>query len=124
MTSGAFRDLPVWRKSAELVQEVYKISSRFPREERYGITSQLRRAAVSVTSNIAEGSGRGTTPDLRNFLSIARGSVKEAESLILIGLKLKFIAPADAQKALLLAEEVSQMLVNFRAFLLQRSKRT
>ena len=87
-----FRDLIVWQRSVDFIVEVYQLTRRFPVDERYGITSQLRRAAVSVSSNIAEGSGRTSLPDRRNFLGFSRGSMKESESLLLVSQRLGFVS--------------------------------
>jgi four helix bundle protein len=70
----SFRDLLVWQKSMDLAVNIYKLTQAFPREETYGLTSQLRRSAVSISSNIAEGQGRLTTGEFRHFLGVARGS--------------------------------------------------
>jgi four helix bundle protein len=118
--SKGFRDLPVWERAVDLADEVYALSRSFPQAERFGITSQLRRAAVSVSSNIAEGSGRGTTPDLGRFLSYSRGSVKETESLILVSERLRFASAADVRRTLDLTDELSRMLVGFRRSLSRR----
>jgi four helix bundle protein len=74
-----YQDLIVWQKAMDLVEEVYKASRSFPREETYGLTSQIRRAAVSIPSNIAEGQGRRTTADFLRHLSIAYGSLREVK---------------------------------------------
>ena len=79
-----YRDLVVWQRAVDFVAEIYRITARFSRDERFGLTAQLRRASVSVCANIAEGSGRATSRDLLNFLSHARGSLKEAESMVLV----------------------------------------
>ena len=120
MARMGFRDLVAWQKAVDLAEEVYGLSSRFPRAERFGITNQMRRAAVSVSSNIAEGSGRGTTPDLRMFLSYARGSVKETESLLLVSLRLELVNEPQVAKALKLTDEISRMLSTLRKSLERR----
>jgi four helix bundle protein len=109
-TVKSFRDLVVWQKSMALAVDVYKLTRAFPREEIYGLTSQLRRATVSVPSNIAEGFGRRSRLDYRNSLCIARGSVLEVQTQLLISRELGFgdaerIAAADG-----MADEVSRML--------------
>jgi four helix bundle protein len=109
-TVKSFRDLVVWRKSGALTLAVYELTRGFPREEMYGLTSQLRRAAVSVPSNIAEGFGRRSRSDYRSFLCVARGSVHEVQAQLLISKELGFgdaerIAAADG-----MADEVSRML--------------
>jgi four helix bundle protein len=119
-SQAGFRDLPVWQRAVDLAEQVYLLSTRFPSDERFGITSQMRRASVSVSSNIAEGSGRGTTPDLRNFLSYSRGSTKETESLVLVSTRLGFASEVDAARVLSLTDEVSRMLYGFRESLRRR----
>jgi four helix bundle protein len=85
-----YQELIVWQKAMELVELVYRMSKQFPREEIYGLTSQIRRAAVSIPSNIAEGQGRSTTKDFLNFLSVARGSLREVETQLLISERLEY----------------------------------
>jgi four helix bundle protein len=115
-----YRDLPVWQKAVDLAEVVYDLTNRFPRSERFGITSQMRRAAVSVSSNIAEGSGRATTPDLRRFLSYSRGSVKETESLVLVSTRLRFVSLAEIEQVLGLTDEISRMTLGLRRTLARR----
>ena len=90
MAGGNYRNLIAWQKAMELVLEVYKATKTMPKEEIYGLTSQMRRAAVSIPSNIAEGQGRKTPRDFKNFLSIALGSLKELETQILIAQGLNY----------------------------------
>jgi four helix bundle protein len=85
-----YRDLLVWRKAKALAVGVYKATEGFPEHERFGLTNQMRRSAVSVPSNIAEGQGRGTRPDFANFLRVARGSLQELETQIDIAIDLGF----------------------------------
>jgi four helix bundle protein len=94
----------------DLVEEVYKASRRFPREEIYGLTSQLRRAAVSIPSNVAEGQGRRTTQDFLRYLSIAYGSLLELETQILIATRLSYLAPGNCSSILKMAGEVGRLL--------------
>ena len=86
-----FKRLQVWEKSHGLTLKVYDLTSRFPREEVYGLTSQIRRACASIPTNIAEGCGRGSSPDFARFLQIAMGSASETEYLILLARDLKYI---------------------------------
>jgi four helix bundle protein len=95
-----YRDLGVWQKGIELVVECYRLSDGFPKSELYGLTSQLRRAAVSVPTNIAEGKGRRSTRSYLHFLDIAYGSLMEVETLLEIAAKLSFLS-ADTLTALL-----------------------
>jgi len=83
----SFKDLFVWQKGIELVNDIYKLTKQFPKDEVYGLTSQIRRAAISIPANIAEGCGRGTTKNYIQFLEISRGSLLELETLIIIAKK-------------------------------------
>jgi four helix bundle protein len=112
-----YQELIVWQKSMDLVEEVYKSSRDFPREEIYGLTSQIRRASVSIPSNIAEGRGRRTTSDFLRHLSIAYGSLREVETQILIGRRLKYITQASLEGVLNLAGEVGRLLNGLMASL-------
>ena len=118
-----FRDLEVWQRSVDLAAEVYKVCRRFPREERYELSAQLRRAAISVSSNIAEGSGRATTKDFLNFLSHARGSLRETESILLVSQRLGFSTEAQLESVIDLTHRVGQMLTKLRASLKKRQSR-
>ena len=79
-----FKELKVWQKSIQIVIKIYSITMNFPNDEIYGITSQIRRCAVSIPSNIAEGAGRGTKKDFSHFLNIAKGSTFELSSLTIV----------------------------------------
>ncbi|TAN51589.1 MAG: four helix bundle protein [Methylococcaceae bacterium] len=105
-----YRELIVWQKAMDLVELVYQITRQFPKEELYGLTSQLRRAAVSIPSNIAEGQARKSRAEFRNFLSIAQGSKAEAETQLLIAVRLHYISIEQAAPLLSLLEELSKML--------------
>lgn len=106
----SYKDLIVWQKSMDLVEHVYRATRAFPREERYGLSSQVRRAAVSVPSNIAEGQARSSPAEFRNFLSIARGSLAEVETQLLIATRLSYISMQDLQQTMELHTEISKML--------------
>lgn len=106
----SFRDLIVWQRAIDLTTEVYRLTARFPREEVYGLTSQLRRAAVSVASNIAEGSGRGGKREFRQFLTTARGSVCEVQTQLTIAGNLDFARRKEIQATESVANEVGRML--------------
>ena len=84
------RDLEVWKKSIELVTEIYSLTKSFPKEEQYGLTNQLRRCAVSIPSNIAEGAARNTQKDFNHFLAIALGSIAELETQLIISRNLNY----------------------------------
>jgi four helix bundle protein len=87
-----FRKLKVWKKAHELTLLIYKISKKFPKEEMFSLSSQIRRASSSIPSNIAEGCGRGTDKDFARFIQISMGSASELEYLILLSFDLKYIA--------------------------------
>ena len=91
MTAASFRELKVWRQSIVLTKEIYQLTSRMPSEERFGLTSQIRRSVVSIPSNIAEGNARRTRKDYIYFLTIARGSLAELETQLLIAQELRMI---------------------------------
>jgi four helix bundle protein len=105
-----FRDLKVWEKSHEFVLNAYGVTRDFPREELYGLTSQLRRAAVSVPTNIAEGCGRGTDSDFARFLQIAIGSACEAEYLLLLSRGLNYLSNESHDGLTNAISEVKRML--------------
>jgi len=105
-----YRELVVWQKSMDLVEKVYRATGQFPKEEVYGLTSQIRRAAVSIPSNIAEGQGRSTTSAFLNFLSVARGSLKELETQILIAQRLGYVDDPTVDELTDLTAEVSRLL--------------
>ena len=115
MKVQTYKDLIVWRKAMDLAEKVYLLSRSFPREELYGLTSQIRRAAVSVPSNIAEGQARQSTAEFRNFLSIAQGSLAEVETQLLLAIRFGYLSPEQAASALSLREEISKMLTSLRA---------
>ena len=105
----SYRDLVVWQKAMDLVTAVYRITSAFPREEIYGLTSQLRRAAVSVPSNIAEGQGRHGAAEFKHFLRQANGSLMELETQILIAERLEHLRSEEASAVLTRAAEVGKI---------------
>ena len=102
----SYRELIAWQKAMKLVTEIYEATQRFPSEERYGLTNQLRRASVSVPSNIAEGQARFSQKEFHHFLSQARGSLVEIETQLLIARNLKYLQPAKADIPLAAAEEL------------------
>jgi four helix bundle protein len=109
-----FTELKVWQRSHALVLQVYKLTKSFPPEERFGLTSQLRRAALSVPTNIAEGSKRQTNTEYARFLNIAEGSLAETEYLLMVSRDLQYLS-ADAAKSLSIeADEIGKMLHGLR----------
>ena len=106
------KDLLVWQRSMDLVERIYRITSKFPQNEQWGLTSQMRRAAVSVPSNIAEGYGRQATGEYRHHLSMGRGSLLELETQVLLCRRLKYLEAAEADAILSEIEEISKMLAS------------
>lgn len=110
MALKSYRDLQVWQKAIELVESVYKLTRTFPAEERFGLASQLQRAAVSIPANIAEGYGRSHLGDYLHHLSIGRGSLAELETHLVIAVRLKILSREDTVDAWNLSQRVGQML--------------
>jgi len=106
----SYKDLLVWQRAIQMTLAIYKLSATFPREEVYGLTSQVRRAAVSVASNIAEGYGRGTRGEYKQFLGMARGSICEVQTQLFIVQELGYGSATLQANALNLSEQVSKML--------------
>ena len=109
-TLKSYRDLEVWKKSIDLVELIYRASKDFPPEERFGLTSQVRRAAVSVPSNIAEGAARTGTGEFLQSLSVASGSLAEVETQLIIANRLEMLSQAEKEALLAQTDEISRML--------------
>jgi four helix bundle protein len=105
-----YSDLLVWQKSFDLVSKIYQVTQQFPQEERFGLTGQIRRAAVSIPSNIAEGHGRKATKAYMNHVSIANGSLMELETLIQIAARLAYLDEDNARRLLAATDEIGKML--------------
>jgi len=105
-----FKDLIAWQKSIDLVIDVYDVTKQFPKEELYGLTAQLRRAAVSIPSNIAEGQERHSKRDFRHFLRQAKGSLAEVETQVVIGRKLTYLHDAPLTSLEKRIEELGRIL--------------
>jgi four helix bundle protein len=95
--SRSYKDLDVWKLSIELVKEIYRITEKFPPSEIYGLTNQIRRAAVSIPSNIAEGQERNSAKEFRQFLAIALGSVAEIETQLIIAKEINYLTEAEVE---------------------------
>ncbi len=106
----SYRDLIAWQKSMALVMEVYRSTRGFPATEIYGLTSQLRRAAVSIPSNVAEGQGRRSTGEFKQFLGHARGSLSEVETQILIARDLCYLSPEQSESLLFRTAELGRII--------------
>jgi len=104
------KDLTVYKKSIELVKEIYLLTTKFPPEERFGLQSQLRRASVSIPSNISEGSARKSDAERKRFYEIARSSLVEVDTQIVICISLNYLTTNDVQRLEKLANEVFAML--------------
>jgi four helix bundle protein len=115
-----YSELKVWQKSMELVDELYTLSSQFPQSERFGISSQLQRAAVSIPSNIAEGHGRKSTQAFVNYLSIAFGSLLEVQTLILIAERRKYVDNDKTASLLAQTDQIGKMLSGLKNSLNRR----
>ena len=108
---GDFRDLDVWRQATRLAVTIYRTTVHFPNAERYGLTSQMRRSAISISSNIAEGAGRRGTTDFRRFVIIARGSLHELRSQAYVSRQLGFLNASEWAALEQRMDELSRMLL-------------
>jgi len=108
--AGTYQDLKVWQLAMEMVFQVYRCTEGFPKQEIYGLTSQMRRSAVSVPSNIAEGKGRFSRKELVHYLFQARGSLLELETQILIARKLEYLDDFESKRLIALTSEVGRLL--------------
>ena len=115
------RDLIVWQKAMELAVLIYPLTKDFPKTGNYRLTSQLTRAATSVPANIAEGHARGTRKDYANFLSIAKGSLAQTETFLLIARELNFTTLENTNSALSLIVKIGKMLTSLRSKFLSSS---
>ena len=115
----SYRDLIVWQKAMDLAVQVYSLTARFPKDERFRLVDQLTRAVVSVPANIAEGYARDSPKDYARFLAIARGSLAETETFVLLAVRLDFVRQQDAYQPFGLIDEISRMLTSLRKKVLQ-----
>ena len=111
---SGLQQLIVWQRGRQLVKECYRLTRSFPRDERYGLTAQLRRAAVSVPANIAEGYGRIHRREFTNFLSISNGSLCELETYLYLAIDLEFAGRDSLEEAFKLTDEVGRMTTALR----------
>jgi four helix bundle protein len=109
-----YRKLIVWQRSRALTHEIYRLTASFPSHERFGLVSQMRRAAISITSNIAEGCGRDSRKELARFMSLASGSAHELESQVYLALDLGLVDEAPTREATAAVAEVKAMLFSYR----------
>lgn len=117
-----YKELDVWKKSVALTTELYKSTSRFPDAERYGLASQIRRAAASIAANIAEGWGRGSTGEYVQFLTVARGSLMELETHLIVAGNLSFLNSEELGGVLKSVQDIGKMLNRLIAVLRTRTK--
>ena len=110
-----YKDLLVWRKGIELVKSIYQLTQRFPPNERFGLTSQVRRSAVSVPCNIAEGQARHTTREFIHFISNSEGSLAEVETHVVIAMELQYCTQKETEFVFGLIDELRRMLNGLRA---------
>jgi four helix bundle protein len=110
MNPLSYRDLKVWQKGMDFAADCYRLTRDFPRDELYGMTSQLRRASASVPANIAEGYGRDSRNEYAHFLRIVQGSLKETETYLLLAARVGLTVESAAKPALELADEIGRML--------------
>lgn len=109
-----FRKLTIWQDSMDLTVEIYKLTQNFPKEEKYNLTSQVRRSAVSVPSNIAEGAGRNTNKDFNNFLGFATGSSYELETQLILSKRLGLIPEKDLSEVLTTLHSIQKRTYRFK----------
>ena len=119
-TTRSYKDLIVWQKGITLAKLVYRLTERFPSEAKFGIVAQMRRAAVSIPSNIAEGQARRTTGEFIQFISHAEGSLAELDTQLILSIELKFCSESAAESALTLLDEIGRMLNALRRKLAAR----
>ena len=119
-TTRSYKDLIVWQKGIALAKLIYKLTKNFPSEEKFGLVAQMRRAAVSIASNIAEGQARHTTGEFIQFISHAEGSVAELDTQLILSIELKFCNSAAAEPSFGLVSEIRRMLNALRRKLAAR----
>ena len=112
-----FKELKVWQKGRKFVKDIYILTRKFPKEELFVLTSQMRRAAISISSNIAEGSGRGSDNDFARFIDIATGSAFELESQLYVACDLEYFSEDELDIYLDKIQEVQKMLFHFKKHL-------
>ena len=114
MTVQHYRELKVWQVAMNLAEQCYQATKNFPKEEQFGLTGQIRRAAASVPANIAEGQGRQHTKEFLNFLSVARGSLMEVETHLLLSQRVGLLNQTTLDALLTMSDEISRMLSGLR----------
>ena len=120
--SQTYENLDIWKKGVNLASDIYKITKNFPKDELFGMISQLRRAVISISANIAEGSGRRTKKDFCRFIDIAIGSLNEVESLLFVSKKLNYISEKEFIELINKIKELGKLLGGFRNYLNKKSE--
>ena len=120
----SYRDLKVWQEGMALAEQCYLLTRAFPRDEMFGLTGQIRRAAASIPANIAEGYGRDSTGEFVRFLQIAQGSLKELETHLLLSVRVGFLSGSNAEPALAHADALGRMLRSYYRRLQSRAPRS
>ncbi len=116
-TIKSFEDLPVWKDARKFTNKIYNLTNKFPKEELYGLTSQIRRATVSIMSNIAEGFDRRSDKELSNFLSMARGSSSEVQNDLYIAIDLEYISQAEFNQLYQEAKKIAKQINGLMTYL-------
>ena len=116
-TIKSFEDLTVWQDARKFTNKIYNLTNKFPKEELYGLTSQIRRATVSIMSNIAEGFDRRSDKELTNFLSIARASSSEVQNDLYIALDLRYISKEEFKETYIEAKEIAKQINGLMTYL-------
>lgn len=109
-----FKELVVWQKAKNIVKDIYVLTQKYPKEELFGLTQQIRRAAVSIPSNIAEGAGRGSNTDFARFLDIAYGSACEVETQLYLSLDLEYISQPEFDDVNNKLQDIEKLIFNFK----------
>ncbi len=109
-----YKDLIVWQKGIDLAKSIYRLTAKFPREEKFGLVAQMRRAAISIPSNIAEGQARHTTGEFIQFISHAEGSTAELETQVILSIELGFAEATSTKAAFILLDDIRRMLNGLR----------
>jgi four helix bundle protein len=122
MKAQSYQDLILWQKAMDLAELIYKSTSGFTKEEIYGITSQMRRSAISIPSNIAEGRSRNTKGEFLQFLGISKGSLSELETQVLLSVRLNYLTVEQSEKILSLSSEVGKLITSFQLKLKNSTK--
>ena len=119
-TTRSYKDLVVWQKGIALAKLIYHLTKNFPSEEKFGLVAQMRRAAISIPSNVAEGQARHTTGEFIQFISHAEGSIAELDTQLILSIELKFCRSAAAEPSFALVTEIRRMLNALRRKLATR----